>query len=576
MLFEWQSRGVAALCGALVVGCDSTGASPAADAAADGLEQTADATETDRAPDDDAVTSSDTTLEPADAPADATAADGGGDAGGDAASASRLLVPGSNLSVGGLTSDGYIIYYGNDTQTYYAESLAGGPPTVIAAAPLSDYSGFVFVIGRVAFAWSWNNQYVGTLTSWTAGMTEGVSLTTAGLAYRYQTVWVSEDSKHVAYIQTTSDDASVSSIYGANVDGTGATQLLANVDTNASFEGSFPSCFPRLVFRGDAAVISYCTAADAGLSPQIQAFSIANGWVPTATIPMWVESLQYNAIDEAQFTFPFAVDPEGTRVAAASASSGNGALQVFPLDGGPGTLVDPGAVIGPGLSFAGSPTEPWSLLYNNDAGALDQAYGSSPMSRTLVDVGVNYLDAFSTDGQWLLVSSALNGQGWFSDLSLVSTQSPGAPVLVASSTQYGGYPVAPKTVGTAPRGFTTDNAYAVVMTNLGLNSQNQWIGNLRSMPVTPPYTTTLLTNTYVLNFVTLRGSEILVGDNFLDTDGGSLPSVDLDVVDPAGDGGVVTIARGIPGDVVVSSDLTQAAYVVSTGPAPGIYVSPLP
>jgi hypothetical protein len=445
--------------------------------------------------------------------------------------------------------------------------------TTIYTAPGTMSADYVAVIGNVAFVWSWNSEYIGTLMAWSSGMAQGVSLTTNGLAYLYQTVWGSDDSKHVAYLESTSSDASVSAIYGANADGTGVTLLVSDVDTNTSDT----VCFPRLVFRGDYAVASYCTVTDGGSNPTIQSFSISNGWASAAVVPNWVDSFQFNLLDRSPFTFAFAVDPDGGRIAAASATSGNGAVQVFSIDGGPGTVIDPNVLLTPSLSFMGSVINPWSIFYNNDAGVLKQAYATNPAPQTLVDAGVNYFNAQSSDGKWMLVSNDSNSGGWFSDLSLVSTQAPGAPVLVASSNQYGGLPVAPSGfIYGGSRGFTADSAYALVTTNLTLNSENRWVGYLRSMLVTPPYTTDLLTNGYMIDYAALRGSKILVTDNFQDTDGGSLPTVDIDVVDPASSGGPVNIVRGVGGGNGVSSDKTQIAYSVGTGAAPGIYVSPLP
>jgi hypothetical protein len=577
------------MCGGLANGCNSTNAESAPDALADdGPSPTADGDATGGERDATSVDGTVSDGPSSDGPmpdvmsADAGRADGAvtnGDAS-DSASAdggivARLLVPGSNLAVGGITSDGYVIYYDGSTQTYYARPLSGGSATAIYTAPPSAYSGYDFVIGKVAFVWAWNSQYLGTLTTWSSGMPQGVSLTSTGLAYRYQTLWASSDSAHIAYLQSTSSDATVSSLYGANADGTGVTLLLSNIDTNASFQGSYPACFPRLVFRGDSAVVSFCTAADAGLTPEIQSFSISNGWARRGAVPNWVDSRQYNLLDQAPFTFPFAVDPDGGRIAAASASSGNGAVQVFPIDGGAGTVVDPSVALAPSLSFAGSVDSPWSIYYNDDAGALRRAYASNPVPQTLVDASVNYFSALSGDGKWLLVSDTLNAGGWFSDLSLVSTESPGVPVLVASSSQYDGGPITAKAAPSVARGFTTDSAYALATTNLWQNHAGQWVGSLRSMPVTPPTTTRLVAQS-VVNFVTLRGSMVLVGDNFQDTDGGSTPTLDIDVVDPSGSGGALNIATGVPGDMAVSSDLTQAAYTVTSGAAPGIYVSTLP
>jgi hypothetical protein len=522
----------------------------------------------------------------ADGGSDGASDDGSSDGTSDAAEgglAARLLVPGTTLAVSAATSDDYLIYYDSSTQTYYARPLSGGPATAIYTAPLSTYAGYCTIINKLAFCWSWNSNYIGTLVVWSSGMTQGVSVTSKGLAYLYQTMWASDDSKHIAYVQSTSADATVGSIYGANADGTGVTLLLSNIDIDSSFSGRAPGCFPRLVFRGDYAIVSSCTLGDGGvgdggvmLTPTIQSFSISNGWAPSAVVSNVVDSLQYNALDRNPFTFPFAVDPDGGRIAAASASSGNGALQVFPIDGGQGTVVDPSVQLSSALSFAGSGTNPWSIFYNNAAGALQQAYAANPTPKTLVEAGVNYFNAVSSDGQWLLVSNNTNNLGWFADLSLVSTQTAGAPVLVASSSQYGNLPVTPRAIFQGGnRGFTTDNAYALVMTNLIETSYSRWLGYLRSMSVAPPYTMKLLSTGYMADYVIVRGSKILVGENYQKPDGGSA-TLDIDEVDPASSGGAVNIAKGVPGDSALSNDQAQIAYTVKTGAAPGIYVSPVP
>jgi hypothetical protein len=483
------------------------------------------------------------------------------------------VVAGTNLEVGP-AGGGYFVLYYAPVHTYYAQPFAGGPMTTIYAAPLSDSADNFSAVGNVEFVWSWTGEEIGALVAWSPGMAQGALLTSSGLAYSYQSMWASDDSEHVAYLQNASSDATVGALYGASIDGTDTTLLLSDVDINVADA----SCFPRMVFQGDAAVVSYCAVADGGgLTPEMEAFSISNGWASVAMVPNWVDSFQFNPLDRSPFTFPFALDPSGGQIAAASASSGNGAVQVFPLDGGPGVVVDPSVQLTPSLSFTGSVKDPWSILYNNGAGALMQAYAANPTPQVLVGAGVNYFNALSYDGHWMLVSNATNSAGWFADLSLVSTTSPGAPVLLASSSDSGGLPVSPSSSQNGgSRGFTTDSAYALVETNMTKTSSGVWLSSLRSVSVAPPYTTTLLTNGATLGYTPVLGSKIIVADNYQQPDGG-LASVDIDEVDPAsGDGGTVNIVTGVAVGYAVSSDLTQIAYVVTAGPAPGIYVSSLP
>jgi hypothetical protein len=581
----------AVLCGPLLAACDSSNPGAAPDATADAPSPMDDVSEPDGGGE---AASLDGTLSDVSAP-DVTIADDGGDAspvsdGGPASDgspvsdasdggesvASRLLVPGTSLVVEGVTSDDYVVYYDGSTQTYYAKPLNGGAATAIYTAPASLYAGYAFLVNKVAFVWAFDSSYVGTLATWVSGMPQAAVVSTGSLAYRYQTVWAASDSQHIAYLQSTSSDTSVSALYGANPDGAGVTLLLSNVDTIASFTGQYPGCFPRVVFRGDYAVVSYCAAGDAGLTPMLQAFSISKGWAPVVVVPNRLPSFQYNPLDEAAFTFPFAVDPSGLELAVASASSANGALQVFPTDGGPGTVVDPNGIGAASLSFAGSGASPWSILYNTDAGALKQAYAANPAPQTLVDAGVNYFNGLSADGKWMLVSSSRNSGGWFSDVSLVSTQTPGAPVLMASSAQYGGLPVTPRWYGRTATGFTTDSAYAMTQTNMKENASNQWMGYLRSISVAPPNTSKLLSTGYMVDYIALTGSKLLLVDNVQDSDGGSPATVDLDVADPASSSGAVKIATTGTGNAAPSHELTQIVYLQTLGAQPGIYAAPVP
>jgi hypothetical protein len=517
----------------------------------------------------------------ADAPptdAQSTDAADGGEAGDSGPTPTILLQGGSNLIIGGVTSDDWVIYYDSTSQTYYAQPIDGGPITTLYTVAPSLYGGYVTVIGKVAFAYGWGGQYTGPLVSWTSGMSQAATLTSSGLAYLYQTEWASSDSRYVAYLQYTTSDAAVGALYGANADGSNSTLLLSNIDIQTSFSGALPACFPRLVFRGDTAVVSYCTAADAGLTPIIQSFSAANGWASAIVVPNWVDSLMYNPLDRRPFTFPFAVDPDGGRVLAASSSSGNGSLQLFPIDGGMGTVIDQTTALSASESFAGSPSNPWSIVYNDDAGALKQAYASDASPQTLVDGGVNYFNAVSHDGTWMLASSQRNTGGWFADLSLVSTHTPGAPQAMGSSSQYDGGPIAPSAQRSGGSGFTVDDKYALMFTNLTRSNGNLWIGYVRSMSVVPPHRVTLVSNGYAFDAVPIQGSKILLLDAFQDTDGGtgSQAYVDLDVADLASGAPATKIAAATTGSYAFSSDRSKIVYLVTQGSAPGIYVTSVP
>jgi hypothetical protein len=507
--------------------------------------------------------------------------DGGGDApsteAGEAGVATSLLQAGANLIVGGITSDGWVVYYDPTSQAYYARSVDGGPVSTLYTVAPSLYGGYVTVFGKVVFGYAWNGQFVGPLWTWMAGQSQATTLTSNGLGYIYQTEWASSDARYIAYLQYTSSDLTIGALYGANADGTNQTLLVSNIDVDPTFSGALPGCFPRVVFRGDVAVASYCTAADAGLTPVIQSFSAPNSWAASVVVSNWIDSYMYNPTDRREFVFPFAVDPDGSSVVAAAPLDDAGTLQVFGVDGGAGVPIGP---LSGGRSFAGSPSIPFSIVYNDDAGALYQAYASAPNPQALADGGVNYFNSMSHDGRWMVVSGQRNSRGWFSDLSLVSTQTPGLMQPMGSIGVFDGGPLTPNPQQIGGDGFTTNDKHALMFTDLRRSNGNAWIGNVRSMSVTAPYTTKLLSTGYATNAVPVRGSGVLLLDNFQDTDGGagSNPTVDLDLVDVDSDAPPVKIATILAGRGVyaVSADRSIVAYFNGQGAAPGIYVSKLP
>jgi hypothetical protein len=506
------------------------------------------------------------------------ASDAGTGDGGDGGITMQQLVTAPDAVVTGWTADNRVVYFDVTGQTYYAKALDGSDPVAIYTIPATLQPGWYdSVFGNVVLAWGWDANYLGTLVSWAPGMAHPVTLTTSGLAYRYQTLWGSADSAHVAYLVSNQPGTpfyGVGTLYGANPDGTGTTALVTNADISAADS----TCFPHLVFRGAYAVVAYCAIdADAGTStPMLKAFAPANGWAQAAVVAGAVLTPQFNVVDRSTFTFPFEVDPDGGRMATASTASSGGALQIFPLDGGAGTVVDPSDPLTPQLRFTGTPTNPWNILYNTDAGALKQAYADNPSPQTLVDGGVNYLDGVSHDGKWLLVSSVAKG-GWFSDISLVSAQNPGVPVLIASSAEFDGGPVAPLAAGYGgDRGFTADDSYALSTVNLRQNSAGTWLGRLVAVPVAAPNTPAIVSSGAVFGYQPLRGTKVFVADNAGGGDGGSpYEAVDYEIVDVGG-GATTNIVRGVNADGVMSGDLSHLAYSVYGAGAGGIYVATLP
>jgi hypothetical protein len=495
----------------------------------------------------------------------ADAQDGGDGQAGDGGA--TLWLPG-NITIEGITSDNYVIYQDLSTTTWYARPLAGGASTLLYTVPATATNSYGNVVGKTVFIYGWRgSNYTGTLTSWSSGAAQPGTLTDNALAYLYQTAWASKDSPYVAYLQL--DTFGVSNLYGANVDGTGVTLLAANVDTYPSDT----SCFPRVAFRGGFAVAAYCSDTDAGgVVPVIQSFAIGNGWAPSVIVTSWVDQYRFNIENVDPSVFPFGIDPDGGRVIAASSTDAGGSLQVFPIDGGLGTVLDPSWQLNPSLSFAGTKTNPWSVVYNTDAGVLKQTSVANPAPQVLLDGGVNYFDAFSASGKWMITSTLLHPVRSFQDLSVTSTVNPGQSLLLATSAQYGNTPLA--TSGYENRAFTSDERYAIIYTDMYQTTNGAWAQKVRAAAVTPPLALKLLSTGDATDATPMAGSKVAIMDNYVPGDGGAAPvTFDLHVADPSSSAPPTLVASGLPGRYNVTHDGSAVLYTVT---GVGIYEYVLP
>jgi hypothetical protein len=511
----------------------------------------------------------------ADAPSEGGAGDDASDGsvgdaneGGEAGPVEPSLWLTGDFLVEGVTSDNYVAYLDRSTQTYYVRALAGGASTALYTPPSTYVGSYAFVQGKVLYILAYGNGFLGTVLTWTSAQTQAAVLTNQALVFRYQTVWWSDDSQFVVWLQDSNGTGTISDIYAGKPDGTGATLLVSNVNT---YYGAL-SCFPRVALRGGYAVVSYCTAADAGSVPIIQAFAIGNGWAPGVEIDHWIDQYRQNNSARDPSAFPFAVDPDGGRVIAASSTSGDASLQVFSIDGGAGAVLDPSWQLNPTLSFAGSKSNPWFVFYNTDAGALEQTPVANPSPQTLLDGGVRSFDAFSRDGKWMLTSSALNPNGFFADVSVVSTTSPGVSHLIYTSAQSSGMPV--NMPNAANAAFTTDLNYAIVYTDNTKNNEGNWLFNARATSLSGSFATSVISTGYATDTRPLAGSKILVLDDFVEADSGAgNTSVDIHVADPSTGAPPKLVASGANGTYNVTSDLSTVVYAVRNV---GIYTSALP
>jgi hypothetical protein len=463
---------------------------------------------------------------------------------------SQLIQAGPNLSISGVTSDDYVIYLDNTTQTFFGAPLDGGSPVPILTLP-QGWSSFINIYGKQVALQTWGPvlSYTCQLTMWSSRLSQPILASTAALLEYTYTDWGSPDSSRFIYIRVTNSTQTVGAIYGVNADGTNPTPLIqaaALTPTN--------TCVPTVSFSSDGyAIISYCPVgpADAGPTHTVASFSLAN-WSPGASIP--------NAGSTV------AVDPQGEQLVTTSAASG-WSLQAFPLDGGEaGVVLDPATPIGPGQSFTGVTSTPFSVIYTSDAGALEQVgVTSQPTPVTLVDGGVGGFLAVAPDGRSVLLSTG-------SSYSLASTTTPGPLQFVASPDAYDG--------GLAlylPGGaFTSDSKYVVFFTNVASNNGGAQSGTIHALQIDASAPPIAISNAYATRDTPLGGSRVLVVSGASDGEGGITSTRNFEIAYPGTGRSNVVVAQGAGQGFGITSDGSRLVYSAAGDAGGGIYVAPLP
>jgi hypothetical protein len=360
-------------------------------------------------------------------------------------------------------------------------------------------------------------------------------------------VWVTPDSKSIIYVRLSADQSS-GAIYGVNADGTNPQVLVPSF-----YYLPEPTCVPNVAFSADGyAVVSYCNAPapDAGSTYTLATFAYSNGWAPGAVVP--------NASPS------FAIDPDGGRFVTTTAAS-SGALEAFPIDGGgTGTVLDPSTPIGAGQFFTGGPaTPPWSILYSNDAGQVEQVNASGGTPQVMVDGGVQGLTITSPDHRWLILN------GGPASL-LASAVTPGTPQVVATTSAYDGGLISYY----VPYGaFSPDDNYVIFFSNVDINVGT---GVVHSVPVGSSAPAKLLSHGLATQVQPIEGAKVLIADGYYAGDGAAgTTTTDIDLADPSSDAATVGLVTGVSTQYAVSADHTVLVYSVTGGPAPGIYTVPI-
>src|SRR5580704_1252005 len=120
-----------------------------------------------------------------DAPSDGASGDGsgGGDAEAGAAAPTLWLAGASSLSLYGITSDNYVIYYDGSVRTFFAQPVGGGSPIAIYVLPGSLETTAPVIIGKTVFIYTFasNNVRVGPILAWSSSLAAAVPLGSTGI-----------------------------------------------------------------------------------------------------------------------------------------------------------------------------------------------------------------------------------------------------------------------------------------------------------------------------------------------------------------------------------------------------------
>jgi hypothetical protein len=333
------------------------------------------------------------------------------------------LRPGTNLTLWGTTTDGYVIYYDHVAATLNAIPLAGGAPQLISNTLGSNFGALAY--GKVVFVWSkLDANNVGALSTWSAA--DGTHAVTNASAEFVAAA--DPTSKFIVYAANWDGTGNGrGDLYGAFADGTQATRLVSAASG------------PFLGGAGSYLWSTYSQAADAGTVYATDTYAILQGFATAHIAPGTFSILQ-------------STDTAGTLVLTAD----DNGLQVFPMAGGVGVTIDPNGFNGGQLTGDGK-----TVVYANDTALLRSP--SSAASPTTLASGSLSLYALSPNEQTALVY--MNA----TTLGIASAVTPGAVTPIAPNTNLGF------------TWYTGDSSRVVYLTNY--NVGNSGTGTLNTFPV---------------------------------------------------------------------------------------------
>jgi hypothetical protein len=468
---------------------------------------------------------------------------------GDAGVPPGQLVQGEELTLFGVTDDGYAVYADDDAKTLSAVSLAGGIPQLISALT-ARYA--VYVSGRVAVVFTAATppdandlpSYGCTLGTWSSSTGfHSLSSTTSPRVFA-----VSDDSSRIMYPDGL-DGGPSADLRAANVDGTGTTLLMRLSTQGGTTSGAYPEA------HGSYFVVGYTPATGPG-----------DNLVSSFRTDTWSRA-------DLLTSDGFWVDQGATKVLGSS----DGGIQWAPIDGGTPLTIDPAGDI------ALFTPDGASVIYRagccgKNAFQIRRSPVAAPSPVTLVDAGAYDVapGPISPDGNWVVFNRLDDPSTGVASWHVVSTSETqaGAPILL---------PVGTLTWGYSSPSFTNDSSHVIYYAGGGGPVES---GKLQATSVLDGSTRTLAAASWVgalvlrperLGYQALGPSRVVFTENAADR--GALGwTADIDIADTATAAPAVTIASSANPSFFLSPSGDRLVYTTSarTGPLAGLYVAATP
>jgi hypothetical protein len=429
------------------------------------------------------------------------------------------LQMGNDLSIRGVTSDGYVIYSDDAALQLHAMPIAGGATLDLGSLGAKFW---VVVSGSVVLVWSnVTAANVGALASWSVATgLHAISTASLGLV-------ATASDANVLYVDHVNANAQSGDVYAANIDGSNATQLVSA----AIVDG----CLPALGFVGAYAIASHC---------DVPFTSTPVATISAFTLASWARS------DLATNAENYWTSSSATEILV-STSAG---IQVVPLGGGAPMAVDATGFLGV-LTADGK-----SALYSTKSHALRRSIISPPAPATLVPSGFGGFWGLSPDQQWVLYFANVGSGG--GDIYLTSAMSAGTPM----------------TLSTLPTGafrgdaFTANTSHVLYSTALDPCTD---VGVFQSLAIGTMSPQVLGQRSWS-NWA-LGGSKVVFNDNYFATGELRFGRADIEWVDLAQGTTPTRIADRADAVIGLSPAGDQLLYVWSAQPGPlsGLYAMPL-